>query len=315
MKRCLVLGVALAAVVALLWPVRSQAGAISFNIMRGQDYTTGGGASPQSNGMVPADVAGAPGVHVGNWNNIFADFRNDNVLIPPPPPGLSNNETSGPYAGNWTTAYGNPVDDGGNAVAGMDVSWYLRGGTGQGFLGYSGWSTSDPDHRMMSSNWDAWGRNGDTAGTPPLTGSNHSDFFVTGIPYDNYDLYAYILAETGTHGGDWTANGVTKAIEYIGERAPDPLYVLVDYDGAWNAAAQATGELKGTYLVIEGLSGDLTLSTTAHARMRISGFQIVEVETDIIPEPSTLCLAALGLLGLRRRMRRRRQTQGAPTTR
>lgn len=294
--------VALALTAIVCCPAVTQAaGVLSFNIMNGGDYIANG-LKPQSEGMEPADTAGAPGVNVGNWNNIFGQFRADDLLVPAPPAGLDNNETSGPYAGNFVTAYGQPVDDDGVAQTGMDLSWYARGGLGQGFLGFSGWSTSNSDHRMMSSNWDAWGRSNDTTGSPDLitdagpAGVPHSEFDVTGIPYSTYDVYAYILAETGIHGGDWTANGVTKAIEYIGQRAPDPLYVLVDHDGPWTSEAQATGELKGTYLVFEGLSGDLTLSTTAHARLRISGFQIVDTGAPI-PEPTTFVLAALGLFG------------------
>ena len=77
--------VVLAGAAILLLPALSAAaGIISFNLQGGRDYIISGGASPQSNGMVPADVAGAPGVNVGNWNNIFSDYRTDNLLVPAP---------------------------------------------------------------------------------------------------------------------------------------------------------------------------------------------------------------------------------------
>jgi len=59
--------------------------------------------------------------------------------------------------------------------------------------------------------------------------------------------------------------------------------------------------VEGHYLLISGLSGDLTITTTnpAGGRAPLAGFQIVEV-----PEPSSAALLGLGGLALILRRRK-----------
>ncbi|MCH8043120.1 MAG: PEP-CTERM sorting domain-containing protein [Planctomycetes bacterium] len=279
--------VVLAAAAIVCCPAVSQAADIlSFNISRGWEYPINGvTVSPQSNGMDPAELAGAPGVNVANWNNIFVDWRNDN-LMDNVPDGLSNNETPGPYAGDWTTAYGDPLDDSGSHVAGVHISWYDRGGIG-------GRGNGTDDARMFSSDWDTWGRNGDTDGSPTLLpdGAFQIDgqVVVTGIPYATYDVYAYVGGAGepfGDRGGTFYANGVPKGLSMLS--VADGTYVEVPTDGVYELqgggnTVGVTSPWDGTFVHFTGLSGDLTLSVDATTdggqRMRWAGFQIVGQET------------------------------------
>ena len=201
-------------------------------------------------------------------------------MDPAPPAGLDNNETNGPYGGNWTTTYGQPIDDSGVAQTGMSVTWYERGS-----LGGSGGGTDDV--RMFSSDWDAWGRGTDEAGSPVNLGAGiDAKINISGIPYGQYDVYVYArpAAESfGTRGGTIIANGIEKGMSIT--NVPVGTYVEVPIDGAY--AVDNGDDWDGTFIHFTGLSGDLELisdaTTGGGQRLPISGFQIVSTGLPRIP--------------------------------
>lgn len=137
---------------------------------------------------------------------------------------------------------------------------------------------------------------------------------ITGVPYDAYDVIAYVF--TGSAGrrysttiGGTTLWGMTPASPtgpgYIDDNNLTPF----NYTAAIGATS-ATATDGGNYYLFSGLSGgDLTITmNTSNDLATISALQIVEIVE--IPEPSSALLLLVGCcaLGLRHiRVRRRRR--------
>jgi hypothetical protein len=186
---------------------------------------------------------------------------------------------SGAFSGS--IAAGSVLDDGGVVMAGMITTWSGNGGAGAGGSG------SD-DAMMWSSEWDLF------SGSP-----SDMNITVTNVPYAQYDVYFYVddADSASTRGGDVVANGVTESITMFSSSTGG--YTEVDSQFTWNSGTTGVG----SYLRIEGLSGDLDLDMFARnsttPRLRMSGFQIVAV-----PEPSAAALLGLGGLALILRRRK-----------
>ncbi|MBK1834568.1 PEP-CTERM sorting domain-containing protein [Roseibacillus ishigakijimensis] len=136
---------------------------------------------------------------------------------------------------------------------------------------------------------------------------------VSGVPYAQYDVYAYMHDDGSDRAGSFTIGGTTYYVRGTGSGNPAPDgtgYVLstdtdVDLSNP-NTVTVDESIAQGHYVVFRGVSGasfDLlagAVDTSNGAnRNKFSGFQIVQV-----PEPSSLALFLLsggGFLLQRRR--------------
>jgi hypothetical protein len=231
-------------------------------------FNARGGAA--AGGMVAGDTAGAPGVNAGNWNNMNS----------PDVGGATPRDIIG------SIAAGNLSDNTGTLLGSTAVSW-----NGKGVSVAIGGGSNDA--AMWSSEWDLFASNAPDPLDMTIT--------VTGVPYNRYDVYFYTddASNASIRGGDVIANGVLKSITMFNDSTAG--YTEADSAFTWDATNTAVG----SYLRIPGLTGStLTLEMDARnasvSRLRMSGFQIVQ----IIPEPSSFTLVAIGLLGLACRLRR-----------
>ena len=113
---------------------------------------------------------------------------------------------------------------------------------------------------------------------------------VSGLSFDGpYNVYVYTKGGVPGRGGEYTIGGTTLSHEDVAA-----------FDGTYEYGAQ------GDVLVFTGVSGDsFTLngmpSIGGTPRAPING---IEISTQLVPEPSSLSLLALGafaLFGVRRR--------------
>jgi hypothetical protein len=141
-------------------------------------------------------------------------------------------------------------------------------------------STQTNDRALMNTFWDTSDQGGVVT------------FGVSGIPYAQYDLYAYV----GSDGNGRTGHGELQGV------AGSARYFLTS-DNPFNGYVQATATTLGeataaNYVKFSGLtSSSFTFieSTDGAAGVGLHGIQIVDTT---VPEPSVLTLIALGLVSL-----------------
>ncbi len=110
---------------------------------------------------------------------------------------------------------------------------------------------------------------------------------MTNIPYAEYDVYVYYNGAQITNRTEFMTISGTTLAAYEGTTNNDTHFVLSD------------GVADANYVVFEGLtSSDFDLTVTGTWYSYISGVQVAAV-----PEPATICLLAMGSLGLLRRKR------------
>jgi PEP-CTERM motif len=135
----------------------------------------------------------------------------------------------------------------------------------------------------------------------PIANASDLKISLTGISYATYDVYVYGVgggSNFNLRGGEVWLNGFQTGTRHSLRHLSNSLnttYVLAnDTDAFDNSTAQ------GSYMVFSGQAGSsLTLDVEAGASLRfpIAGIQIVRTSV-MAPEPSTLIIFGMGLLGL-----------------
>ena len=207
--------------------------------------------SSAATAMVPADVAGAPGVSTANWNS----------LVVPASTGATNSVTQ-------------LVDSGGAAVTGATIS-YTPGTATFGTAGSNGSATGNSGSLFYSY--------ADQYDGVPAT------LTATGIPYATYDLYVYARNDGSDRAGSVTVNGVTYYVRG-GINNPDSTAAYIGSTDTENLVTGAGADIdQGHYIRIPNLSGDLNASLVAVSagsgaqRFKIAGFQIVNAAAPTAP--------------------------------
>lgn len=173
------------------------------------------------------------------------------------------------------------LTDSTGTVSGATVTWASTNTWGRNI-------TPSPTNDLLSDYLDG-GSDGATPGGATVTFSN--------VPFSLYDVYVYIRrneSSDNTQGGrnflsDYTVNGVTQNVRTGDVR--DAFVPATEFD-------------IGNFVKFENVSGStLTMAAntgTANFRSPVDGVQVVE---QVIPEPASATVAAIGmmsLLGLRR---------------
>lgn len=210
----------------------------------------------ESNGRVVMtnDVAGAPGVRVGHWNN----YRAGNRTLPA--------DVEFPVAGAL-------VDSNGDEVSGFEVV----------VSGPQGWTSDDlsiNDRRLYR------GSHNINANSPTTQASMTVTF--NNIPFRLYDLYVYAQGQT-VSGDNFRGGSVQLGAGpiYYTQGASSPAddgtgYVIMTTTSIPDPPVESDIAF-GNYIAFEDLTGDsqvLTLISylwTDYARLQLYGFQVVEV--------------------------------------
>lgn len=203
--------------------------------------------------MLVGDLAGAPGVRVGNWNN----FNQNNALL---------------------DASDSVIYEDGTLVGGsFSMSFTFTGGIGTGgnFGNRTGESTNDA--QLFNGVADVF-----TSATAAFSN----------IPFAAYDLYVYMFDDGASRIGGFTV-GSTTYYARGGAGMPNTSgtgYVLSTDTTIVNGVDASVTQ--GNYVKFSGLTGsDLLLTlfaadgSTTTERSKVAGFQIVQV-----PEPSRAVL-------------------------
>ena len=181
MKSTQLLTLSLAIIVALVASVEAFADGIGVNLAEND----GGAAAPTARAnqtLLPADVAGATGYEMANWNNALFDVGSLSGL----------------------------VDDTG-AATGVSVSWASANAWGDDTANTDA-NAGVPNAKLQRGYFDD-GETTAATGTDPAIGI---DIEVTGIPYDSYNLVLYYSSDQGAASdalhGEITVNGVDSGM-------------------------------------------------------------------------------------------------------
>lgn len=221
-------------------PQPDQGVAVSFSIQAG-------------NPMLFTDLAGAPGVRVGYWNNIAGLLASLNTVV------------LGPNA---------VVDSTGKVISAMSVS--VTGGSSTAGSSSRG-TQSGNESTMFNGVYDQFN------GTPGA-------ILVTNIPFAVYDLYLYVLSgDAGNRPGHFTVGNETRwVLDTIDLMIPDNSgngYVEAITTNAPTAVAEVQpgnyvkfSNLKESSLTVQFVADNASTivdADNAAPRLKFAGFQLV----------------------------------------
>jgi hypothetical protein len=217
--------------------------------------------------------------------------------------GRTGGETNGIVTGtagqlpqaNWNNMSGDSggptalIDDSGATLATTTVTWSCSN-TYTVTTGTPG----DQDSALMKGYLDT----NDSASNTTVT--------VANIPYAQYAVYIYYDGDSnnGTRGGEYTVNGVATTVDANGVLWDDANWPVTAGGGTYTlAAADGHG---GNYYVFTGFNNTTNPNVEVVADEGAGSFRapLNAIQIHEIPEPSTLLLAGIALLGvalLRRR--------------
>lgn len=255
-RRTLIVSLLAAAAGVGLAAPASRAATISFKFTNG------------TTGLAATDLAGAPGVRAGNYNNVAVTSTTANATL------------------------GTVKDDSGATVPSATLT--LTPATGQN-NGVAAGVVGTNDAALFSNSFDQFS-------TPASTVT------VTNIPYATYDVYFYRTgneANATLRAGQFTIGSQNR---FVRGGLADPTNTGSGYVLSSDTTNGGGSTAQGNYVVFSGLSGGtLTASFAGVAagdtinRNKVAGFQIVQT-----PEPASVGLVALSGLGLLARRRRTR---------
>ena len=254
-------------------PLAPALDSIGLNFIGGRANTAEPDGHVEDDGIVTG-VAGVPAVAQANWNNL-----------------------AGPTG---TAAAGTLVSKGGQALAGTNVTWSSA----------NSWTIStadavDQDAALMKGYLDT-------------TNTSTTTVTVTDLPaeWTEYDVYVYIDGDaTAGRAGNYTISTVTDGSK-TATVSDTANWNLGTAGGAFTRANENANDMttnpgftSGNYLVFTGLH-DLTFTLTAQGslagasppRAPINAIQIVA--TQVVPEPTSIGMLALGAMMLAARRKR-----------
>ncbi|HLP77107.1 MAG TPA: PEP-CTERM sorting domain-containing protein [Candidatus Paceibacterota bacterium] len=200
---------------------------------------------------------------------------------------------------SWAYNNGQSIPANGTAGVVSAINWNLTGDTGSLSLSLNN-STASGTTLSLAGGFGAWGIGGVSA--PDADGTYNKAIFdgyynslgstltLGNIPFANYSIYVYFSSDVDGRTGTVSDGTTTYSFTTM----------AVGATAANNAAFTrttdtGTGNPSADYAIFENLSGSSKTFTIANTSdgMGFAGIQIVGV-----PEPSTMALAGLSVLGL-----------------